>query len=81
MNQVKVKRIRAGHYEANVEGLKFYISSMYCESKPQWIIENQYEEECYCFEFKNYAIEALQHWSIDTLKMYDIENHRLYTNR
>lgn len=67
MNQVKVKRISAGQYEANVEGLKFNVYSLYCESKPQWILENSHEVEVYCFEFKNYAIEALQHWTMEDL--------------
>lgn len=69
MNQVQVKRIKAGSYKAIVDGLKFTIYASYCESKPQWIVENQYENEVFdCFEFKNYAIEALQLWPIDELK-------------
>jgi hypothetical protein len=75
MNQVKVKRIRAGSYQAIVDGLKFNIYSLYCESKPQWILENSHEVEVYCFEFKNHAIEALQHWSIDDIKQKSSEGY------
>ena len=68
VNQVKVKRTNTGHYIASVDNLKFKVYASYCERKPQWIVENMFDDEVYCFEFKNYAIEALQHWTLEDLK-------------
>lgn len=59
MNQVKVRKLGAGFYEANSNNKTYSLYSMYCEgSKPQWVLEDDYTQ--LVFEFKSSAINHLK---------------------
>lgn len=59
MNQVKVRKLGAGFYEANSNNKTYSLYSMYCDgSKPQWILEDDYTQ--LTFEYKSSAIDHLK---------------------